>query len=125
MQRIRLLAPFALLALATPAAGQPAPPAASVRELHAVADRNKDGVVDRHEFTTRQVDVFYFQDANKDGGLVASELPKNSGIDMKAADRNGDGKLQVSEFLEARDDQFEAADADHDGALSLAELEAR
>jgi hypothetical protein len=125
MQRIRIAAPLALLALAAPAAAQPAPPVATVRELHAVADRNEDGVIDRHEFATRQVDVFYFQDANKDGALTAAELPKNSGIDLQATDRNGDGKLQLPEFLEARDDQFEAADANHDGALTLAELEGR
>lgn len=125
MQRIRIVAPLALLALAAPVGAQPAPPVASVAELHAVADRNKDGVIDRHEFATRQVDVFYFQDADKDGGLDASELPKRGGIDLEHADRSGDGKLQLPEFLEARDAQFEAADANRDGALTLAELEGR
>jgi Ca2+-binding EF-hand superfamily protein len=122
MHRMIRFAALPLAALALDAGADAAPP---LEAFHAVSDRNKDGKIDRHEFDSRQVDVFYFQDRDKDGALSAAELPKNGGLAIADADHNGDAKLQLTEFLEVRADQFEAADTDHDGTLSMAELKTR
>jgi Ca2+-binding EF-hand superfamily protein len=124
MQRIQRLAAIAILLFAAAGPAPNATAAETPEKLHAHADRNKDGAVDRHEFSARQVDIFYFEDADKDGALSATELPRLSAAERATADTNRDGKIQLSEFLELRSDQFETADVDDDGALSFAEFKA-
>ncbi len=105
-----------LVWVAAPALGQ-----GTDREAHRAADRNGDGVLDRQEFHQRMVDIFYLQDANKDGRLAPAELP---GLDPKAfarADVNGNGSLELGEFLNARAQDFDAADKNGDGGLSAEE----
>lgn len=98
-----------------------APSAALAQNAHARADRNGDGVVDRREFHERMVDVFYFLDADKDGGLTSAEVKKVTPEAFGRADRNGDGKLQMQEFLDARAMDFDAADANDDAVLDPTE----
>jgi len=93
------------------------------REAHAKADKNGDGLVDRREFHVRMVEIFYHDDANKDGFLVPEELEKiNEDMVFAPADRNHDGKLTMSEYIDQRFEAFEAADVDSDGGLSVQEV---
>ncbi len=108
---------FVALVCAGPAFGA----ATTTEGAHGQADRNGDGVVDRREFQLRMVDVFYLQDADKDGRLTRAELPGASAKVFTVADRNGDGALDMKEFLAARAQDFARADADGDGGLSVAE----
>lgn len=88
------------------------------------ADRNDDGEVDRREFEERMVDVFFMMDADKNGGLAPSEVPRVTSAAFRRVDLDGDGKLQLEEFLEARAADFERADADDDGRLDAMEATA-
>jgi len=93
------------------------------RQAHAKADKNGDGLVDRNEFHIRMVEVFYHDDANKDGFLVRDELVKiNEEMVFDAADRNHDNKLSLAEYIDQRFEAFDKADADSDGGLSVQEV---
>jgi Ca2+-binding EF-hand superfamily protein len=95
----------------------------SARAAFAETDRNGDGQVDRDEFYSRMVEMFYRADANKDGVLVPSELQT---IDedrvFEPADRNGDGKLTLNEYIDQRFESFDEADVNSDGVLSVQEV---
>ena len=111
------LAVTLLLGLAGPGiAGQPAD------ESMQHSDRNGDAFVDRGEFHARMTDVFYANDADRDGLLVLAELDGVSAAGFASADRNGDGKLSLAEYVNARFVDFRAADKDGDGRLSAAEV---
>ena len=93
------------------------------REAHAKADKNGDGQVDRLEFHIRMVEIFYHDDADKDGFLVPKELEKiNEEVVFEPADRNRDGKLTMSEYIDQRFEAFEEADVNSDGGLSVQEV---
>lgn len=93
------------------------------REEHALADRNKDGVIDRGEFHVRMVEVFYHADTDRDGLLVLPELERiDEAMVYRPADRDGDGKLTLSEYVDHRFEGFDAADTNDDGVLSVSEV---
>ncbi|MDX1650265.1 MAG: EF-hand domain-containing protein [Myxococcota bacterium] len=116
-------APAAFALLLAAGATQPVRAQATGQAV-VVADRNDDGIVDRREFEERMVDVFFILDVDKDGGLVAAEVPRVGPEAFARADRNGDGRLQLPEFLEARAADFERADRDDDGGLNATEAAA-
>ena len=124
---MRRLAPAFLIcaawALASAAGAQPTAPS-EPDSSHAQSDRDGDGRVDRQEYHDRQTDVFFFCDANKDGGLTAAEAKDVTAERFRAADRNADGVLSLEEFHEARVKDFRAADKNKDGGLTAAEVEA-
>jgi Ca2+-binding EF-hand superfamily protein len=97
-------------------------PATGLEQLHAHADRNADGKIDRHEFHQHQVDLFYFLDVNKNGSLAASELEMTGVEHFVRVDLDKNGELAMKEFLEARSWDFEKADADNDGSLTVLEI---
>lgn len=102
-----------------------APPAlADKGDVYRISDRDGDGHVDRREFQQRQVDLFMFHDADKDGNLSAGELGADGAATVRAGDRDGDGKLQLEEFLDLRALVFSEADTDNTGTLSESEVEA-
>lgn len=90
----------------------------STAQDHQAADTNGDSLVDRSEFQRRMVDVFYFQDGDRDGRLTPDELPAADTADFAGSDTNGDGALQLAEFLNARAKDFARADKNGDGSLS-------
>jgi hypothetical protein len=106
----------------TPAAKPPAADTASAFDL---TDRNHNSSVDREEFMSRQVDVFYFEDANKDGFLVVTEIDDVDPARFKAADVDHDGKLSLQEYLNARSKDFDTADQNHDGGLTSSETSSK
>lgn len=113
----------ALVASAGPSRGGDAKPAYDPKAAFTETDTNHDGQIDIEEFHVRIVDVFYVNDANKDGFLVVEEfnrLPFHE--DFAKADRNADGRLSLPEFVRIRFVQFEAADSNHDGQLSSEEV---
>lgn len=120
MSRVALLlaSGFALV-LSMTAAGEDR---STAEQIFAATDRNDDGHVDRREFAHRQVDVFYFNDDDKDGVLEPGEAHDLKAEHVSKADRNNDGKLQLEEFLEARSRDFDEADTDGDGVLTLIEV---
>jgi Ca2+-binding EF-hand superfamily protein len=96
-------------------------------ELFDLTDIDKSGSIDREEYRKRMVEVFYFDDKNKDGFLDIKEISSFEKIDPKAfrkADKNGDGKLTLQEFVDYRMIQFDEADTNKDGVLTYEEVEA-
>lgn len=112
------------LAIATAAAAQTPKPAYDPRAAMAESDANKDGYVDYHEFIERLTEVYYLNDANKDGSLSTGEAASAMIVtdNLLVADSNGDGRITVHEFLRARVDDFQDADTDKDGLLSIEEV---
>lgn len=92
----------------------------------AIADRNKDGRIDREEFHQRMTEVFFFADIDKDGQLTFAELVAVEKVDpeaFKRADRDGNGKLSLYEFMYVVHRDFEAMDKNQDGAIDMQELQ--
>jgi Ca2+-binding EF-hand superfamily protein len=125
MRRASLAAlALALTAVSAPARAQQPPSAVDGKAAFEDSDRNHDGKLDRQEFATRVVDIFFLADTNKDGFLTIEELraavvaPESA---MKG-DKNGDGRLSLQEFENRRFQEFQAADKDQDGELSLDEV---
>jgi Ca2+-binding EF-hand superfamily protein len=93
------------------------------RAAFSESDTSGDGQIDRQEFYTRIVEVFYHSDTNKDAFLEEEEIARLSfPTDMKNADSNHDARLSVHEFVRIRDLDFEEADRDKDGLLSVDEV---
>jgi Ca2+-binding EF-hand superfamily protein len=91
----------------------------------ALADKNKDGRIDREEFHQRMIEVFFFADVDKDGYLTYAELVAVQTVDpevFKRADRDGDSKLSLYEFMYVVHRDFEAADKNQDGVIDMQEL---
>jgi Ca2+-binding EF-hand superfamily protein len=119
---LRSLVVLALVLAAVPVRAE-TPPSGDPRQAFTETDTNKDGVIDRGEFNTRIVEVFYFADANRDGFLSAEEqkrlvFPE----DFKDDDKDADGRISLREFLRVRFADFDRSDTDHDGVLSLDEV---
>ena len=94
-------------------------------EIMAMADKNRDGRLDREEYHQRMTEVFFFIDTDKDGNLTLTEIGAAGEIDperFNAADRNGDQTLSLDEYLNALHQDFDAADKNQDGTLDMEEL---
>ncbi|MDI1285177.1 MAG: EF-hand domain-containing protein [Reyranella sp.] len=136
----------ALLFLAAPshaAPGDPTPttPAAKpAREPSGVMryDTNKDGVVDRAEWTAGQQARFKRLDANGDGKLTQDELfarPPAAGNSVLPSDRQAgrqsayfqrldadkDGVVTLAEFMAVAEGNFARCDLDKNGRIDTAE----
>jgi hypothetical protein len=93
------------------------------RAAFAESDLNRDGYIDRGEFQTRMVEVFYAADVNKDGFLDPTELKRLAfPEDFTDDDKDRDGRVSMHEFLRVRVHDFDLADTDHDGELSVEEV---
>jgi len=93
------------------------------RAAFAESDLNRDRVIDRGEFQTRMVEVFYAADVNKDGFLDPTELKRLAfPEDFTDDDKDRDGRVSMHEFLRVRFHDFDLADTNHDGELSLEEV---
>jgi len=112
------------LAFAALAAAQTATKTYDPRAAFAEADTNRDGHVDYQEFVARITEVYYLNDANKDGSLSNDEARSTMVVteNLLAADGNGDGRLTVHELVRARVQDFGDADRDRDGLLSVDEV---
>jgi Ca2+-binding EF-hand superfamily protein len=92
-------------------------------EAHAQADKNGNGLVDRREFHDRMTEIFYHDDADKDGYLVVEELRQiDEEIVFEPADRNNDDKVSLPEYVDQRFEGFDEADVNGDGGLSVQEV---
>lgn len=112
----------ALIVNITPAAGADRMDANATMAL---ADKNKDGRIDREEFHQRMTEVFFFADVDKDGQVTYAELIAVTPVDpeaFKRADRDGNGKLSLYEFMYVIHRDFDAADKNQDGVIDLQEL---
>jgi hypothetical protein len=140
--------PAAALLLAHPALAAPgdAPtPAAPTTERPARGnggimryDANKDGVVDRAEWTAAQEARFKRLDANNDGKLTEAELfartpavgnsvlPSDRQVQRQSAyfqrlDGDKDGYVTLTEFMAQADSNFARCDTNKDGRTDTAE----
>jgi hypothetical protein len=103
-------------------AGKQAAPADMKAALKAT-DRNGDNRIDRAEYQHRMMEVFYFEDADKNSNLTRIELEQVDAAAFKAADRDGNDLLSTDEYINARVKDFSAADKNSDGVLTLEEIE--
>ncbi len=85
--------------------GKPASPA----ELFSALDADGNGLIDRAEWKTRKMAIFYMRDVNGDVQLSRDEFPGLAADIFTKADLNGDGMLSGYEFNQAPFAQFEAA----------------
>lgn len=97
---------------------------ASVEQLFSTLDSDGNGEIDRAEWQTRKMAIFYMRDRNNDIVLSRDELPGLDGTRFAEADLNGDGVLSGYEFNQAAFAQFEKADRDGDGVISADEFRA-
>ena len=102
-----------------PALAQSAPP---LQERFTLADKNRDGKIDREEFHRMAVESFYFRDKGKKGYLVIAELPEASPEAFRAANRKSDGRLTLEEYVNALFVDFDRADTGQDGTLTFEEI---
>lgn len=112
-----------VLAAATPSNAAEPSTSSDTRAAYGATDRNSDNRIDREEFHQRMVEVFFFEDADRDGSVTESELGEVDARAFRMADRDGSGTLSLYEFLDARFADFDAADRDGDGTLTIAEVE--
>lgn len=94
------------------------------RATHAEADKNGDGMIDRQEFHTRMVEVFFHGDRDKDGQMTWTELGQTTIFpeDFGDADTNGDDQISMYEFIRVRFYDYDVVDTDSDGLLSVEEV---
>lgn len=78
--------------------------------------------IDLDEFHSRQVDLFFFIDADKNGFLVAAELDPRGAEAIEQVYHDKSGSHSLAEFLELRTHAFLSADKDDDGNLTLQEV---
>ena len=137
--------PLALILLsAVPALAAPDPEPASPRPARSATsgvmryDANKDGFVDRTEWTEGQEARFRQLDTDKDGKLSKDEmfartpagpgnvLPSDRQLERQEAffrqlDRDRDGFVSKAEFMAQADRNFARCDSDKDGRINTAE----
>lgn len=93
------------------------------RAAHAATDRDQNGEIDREEFEQRMIQIFYLNDADKDGFVTLGQLAVyDEALLFESADLDSDTQLSLSEFLAARFEHFREADTDGSGTLSVGEI---
>jgi hypothetical protein len=133
-----------ILLAAAPALAAPDPETANPRPNRSATsgvmryDANKDGFVDRVEWTEGQEARFKQLDTDKDGKLSKDEmfartpagpgnvLPSDRQLERQDAffrrvDRDHDGFVSKAEFMAQADRNFARCDADKDGRINTAE----
>ncbi|CAF2495915.1 unnamed protein product [Rotaria sp. Silwood2] len=101
----------------------------SLQAAFVQSDRNRDGVLDRHEF--RNFLDFQNADRNQDGRISYGEFaniaapnlyvpPRNAAQAFRIADQNHDGFLDRRELADFSD--FQYADLNHDGRVDPNEM---
>lgn len=124
-----------LPALAAPGDPEPgkAPPARERTSGLMRYDTNKDGFVDRKEWTDGQEARFKLLDTNHDGKLTKDELFVGNGVPptdrqlqgqatyFRLLDTDKDGTVSKAEFLAQAERNFARCDLDKDGRISTAE----
>jgi hypothetical protein len=138
---IKLIAAFLLLAgpaLAADPDTKPAPPTSSQVRGMMRYDTNRDGWVDKAEWTAGQEARFKDLDTNKDGKLSQDELfartpaapgnvlPTDRQAERQTAffqrmDSDKDGFVSKAEFMAQADRNFARCDLDKDGRINTAE----
>ena len=116
---------LAALLLAAPSSAQQTPAAVSDEQLSAsfnAADVNRDGHLDVDEVIADAILVFGRYDANRDGVLLLSELPRHSPERFRRADRDGDGRLSLGEVAADRVYEFFLIDTNRNGVLTFGEV---
>jgi len=104
-------------------AQQAAPPTdEQIAATFKAADANNDGFVNIDEAVADAIFAFARFDANRDGFLVAAELPRHDPNRVKRADRDGDGRLSVGEVASDRVYEFFLVDTNRDGVITLQEV---
>ncbi len=85
-------------------------------------DMDGNQEIDRSEFATQKMMVFYVRDTNRDLKLSASELPALADSLFKKFDTDGDGSVAALEFNQAKVGMFENLDGNADGIITFAEF---
>jgi Ca2+-binding EF-hand superfamily protein len=85
-------------------------------------DMDGNQVIDRTEFITQKMMVFYVRDINRDLKLSASELPVFATDVFKSADADGDGSVSAFEFNQAEVGMFENLDENADALITFNEF---
>ena len=126
---------ISLPALAAPGDLDPAktPPARERTSGLMRYDTNKDGFVDRKEWTAGQEARFKQLDTNGDGKLTKDELFVGNGVPpsdrqlqsqatyFRLLDSDKDGTVSKAEFLALAERNFVRCDLDKDGRITVAE----
>lgn len=105
-----------------PEYGKLAAGATSPDQLFSVLDSDGNGEIDRAEWQTRKMAIFYMRDRNNDIALSRDEVPGLASDRFAEADLNGDGVLSGFEFNQAPFTQFDKADRNTDGLVSRDEF---
>jgi len=93
-----------------------------IRVQFAVADENKDGVVEVDEIVGHALYVFARHDTNKNRYLEQAELPGHDPARFRQADRDGDGRLSHGEVAADKVLEFFEIDANRDGVVTIQEV---
>ena len=91
-------------------------------------DINRDGGIDKQEFTNAVSKTFHRYDKDGDGSLDLRELSASKVADpnklFNEIDTNQDGKIDYKEFLGAATKWFKVSDMNRDGFLDRSEFTA-
>lgn len=93
-------------------------------EAFAVLDEDGNGQIDRAEWQTRKMAIFYLRDADQNLELSHAEVPGLAQEPFAEADLDRNGSLSGYEFNQAPFSRFEQADADDDAGVSVNEFRA-
>jgi len=141
---VKILSSILILLAATPALAAPGDETAPSRPARPSNsgmmryDTNKDGFVDRTEWTAGQEARFKLLDTDKDGKLSKDELfsrtqqapgtvlPNERALERQDAffrrvDSDHDGSVSKTEFMAQADRNFARCDTDKDGRTNTAE----
>lgn len=91
--------------------------------LFRTLDLNADKQVDRDEFNIQEMEIFYHNDADRDGFLVKQETIMSQ-ASFATVDQDKDGKLSGYEFIDSKLTDFDEIDSNSNGILTSDEFEA-